>query len=182
MTRALIGLGANLGRREEILREAGARLRLLGGEGSFRASHLYESRPWGRGDQPDFLNAVVAIDVADEPESVLERLKRFESELGRIERERWGPREIDLDLLDQGGRVLEGTALTLPHPRIAERAFVLVPLCELDPTYVDPLTGRSAAEMLAALDPDPEEVRLWGRFPEPPERRDAAAGSDLPGD
>ena len=182
MSRALIGLGSNLGRREEILGAAAAGLRRLSAPGSFLASHLYETRPWGRADQPDFLNAVVAIDHSGDPQSLLAWLKRCETDLGRSPGDRWGPREIDLDLLDHSGRILESAELTLPHPRIAQRAFVLVPLCEIDPEHVDPLTGRTAAEMLAALDPEPEEARLWGRIAARGEREDAGAGPGLPGD
>lgn len=162
---AVVGLGSNLGDRAGTLRSAAARLRSYASAGSFRMSHLYESRPWGVREQPDFLNAVSVFDTSLEAIPLLEVLKETERLLGRTESTRWGARRIDLDLLDLGGRRMESVELTLPHPRIAERAFVLVPLCEVAPDWRDPLTGRSAAEMLALLDPDPAEVRLTGGIP-----------------
>lgn len=161
---ALIALGANLGDRERALCLAAERLRAMATAGSFRASHLYETRPWGGVSQPDFLNAVVSLDTALDPHALLEALKGIEREAGRGTTVRWGPRELDLDLLDLGGARLDSGDLTLPHPRIAERAFVLAPLCEIAPRWRDPLTGRSAVEMLVALDPDPDEARPAGRM------------------
>jgi 2-amino-4-hydroxy-6-hydroxymethyldihydropteridine diphosphokinase len=161
---ALIALGANLGDRERTLCLAAERLRAIAVPGSFRASHLYETRPWGGVPQPDFLNAVVTLDTALDPHPLLDLLKGLEREAGRGPTERWGPRELDLDLLDLGGLRVDSIDLVLPHPRVAERAFVLVPLCEIAPRWQDPLTGRSAVEMLVALDPDPDEARPAGRM------------------
>lgn len=162
--KALVGLGGNLGDRAGVLSAAAAALRDGAIPGSFRASHLYETRPWGVVDQPDFLNAVVSFDTLLGPTELLHSLAEIEERFHRLRAERWGPRVLDLDLLDLGGIVLEEENLTLPHPRMAERSFVLVPLCELEPGWRDPLTGRSAVEMLEHLDPDPIEARPAGRL------------------
>jgi 2-amino-4-hydroxy-6-hydroxymethyldihydropteridine diphosphokinase len=160
----LVAVGANLGDRERNLALAAERLRALAVPGSFRASHLYETRPWGGVPQPDFLNAVVRLDASLDPIALLAALQAIEREAGRVPAERWGPRALDLDLLDHGGARLESPDLILPHPGIAERAFVLVPLCEIAPEWRDPLTGHTAVEMLVALDPDPADVRPVGKL------------------
>ncbi len=162
--RAFVGLGGNLGDRAGVLSAAAAALRDAAQPGSFRASHLYETRPWGMADQPDFLNAVVSFDTSLDPTDLLAFLEGIETRFCRVRCERWGPRILDLDLLDLGGTVLSTGELTLPHPRIEERGFVLVPLCEIEPGWRDPLTGRTAVEMLERLDPNPTEVRPAGRL------------------
>lgn len=162
--RALVALGGNLGDRASVLARAAGILKSISQPGSFRSSHLYETRPWGKRDQPDFLNAVVVFETSLDPMALLARLKEIEGRMGRAPSERWGPRVLDLDLLDLGGIVLSSGDLTLPHPRIPERGFVLVPLCEIEPGWKDPLTGRTAAEMLSDLEPDPGEIRPAGRL------------------
>jgi 2-amino-4-hydroxy-6-hydroxymethyldihydropteridine diphosphokinase len=166
VTTAWVALGSNLGDRAGRLGEGLAGLARLLRPESLGASHLYETQPWGVEDQPPFLNAVVRFETALDPVALLDALKGIERAAGRPEADprRWGPRTLDLDLLDLGGAVLEADALTLPHPRIAERAFVLVPLCEIAPHWTHPVTGRTAVEMLAHLDPDPAHVRLFGRL------------------
>jgi 2-amino-4-hydroxy-6-hydroxymethyldihydropteridine diphosphokinase len=162
---AVVGLGSNMGDRAAAVGSAVERLCSFASAGSFRASHLYETRPYGVADQPDFMNAVCLFDTSLAAPRLLASLKEIERQLGRTESGRWGPRLIDLDLLDLGGETWESTELTLPHPGIAQRPFVLVPLCEVAPGWRDPLTGRSSTEMLAMLDPDPAEVRLTGSIP-----------------
>ena len=162
---ALVGLGSNVGDRAGAVGSAADRLRSYASADTFRMSHLYETRPWGVADQPDFVNAVCQFDTSFHAIPLLEALKEIERLLGRTETTRWGPRRLDLDLLDLGGETRSDPEITLPHPRIAERAFVLVPLCEIAPRWRDPLTGRTATEMLALLDPDPGEVRLAGSIP-----------------
>ena len=127
---ALVGLGSNVGDRVQFLAQAVRGLRGVAVGESIRVSHLYETRPWGEVEQPDFLNAAALFEPAlRDAGSLLARLQAIEAEAGRERGMRWGPRTLDLDLLDLGGQVIEeGEGLTLPHPRMAERAFVLVPL------------------------------------------------------
>ena len=130
-TTAYVGVGSNLGDRLENLRAA---VRDLAGTPDVRvvrSSSVYETSPVGGPEQGDFLNAVVEISTELEPHALLEALQRIENELGRIRAERFGPRTIDLDLLLYGDREIDDPDLTVPHPRMRERAFVVVPLMEL---------------------------------------------------
>jgi 2-amino-4-hydroxy-6-hydroxymethyldihydropteridine diphosphokinase len=113
-------------------------------------SRWYRSAPVGP-PQPDYVNGCALLAVALEPEALLERLLATERRYGRARGERWGPRNLDLDLLLMGDRRLSTPQLTLPHPRLQERAFVLVPLAEIAPAWIDPISGRSVAELAAAL-------------------------------
>ncbi len=128
---AYIGLGTNLGDRELNLRRALARLEELG---SVRASSFRETDPVGVIDQPRFLNAAAELETELPPRELLERLLEIERELGRerATERRWGPRVIDLDLLLSGQEAIDEPGLTVPHPRLADRRFVLEPLCELN--------------------------------------------------
>lgn len=176
---ALIALGANLGDRAASLERALRKLRATDGIGRVACSHVYETKPWGVLDQPPFLNAVVEVATSLDAPALAARLWEIEAEMGRTRgAERNGPRVIDLDLLDAGGCVLDTPDLVLPHPRIAERAFVLVPLVELLPRWTHPRLGRTAADLLASLDPDPAAVRLAGRLV-PWEEPRGTAGSDV---
>ena len=147
MTRAYVGLGANLGDREWTIREAAKRI------GAGRLSGIRETEPWGYADQPPFLNAAAEIDTELDARELLDVLLEVEQGLGR-ERgtgPRFGPREIDLDLLLFGSVTIDEPGLTVPHPRLHERRFALEPLAELDPGLVVPGRG-TVAELLAALD------------------------------
>jgi 2-amino-4-hydroxy-6-hydroxymethyldihydropteridine diphosphokinase len=136
VTLAYIGLGSNLGDREETIRRA---VELLG---AARVSTLIETEPWGYADQPRFLNAVAELETDEPPRALLARLLEIERELGRSrEGPRYGPRTIDLDLLLYGDDRLDEPGLGLPHPRLHERAFVLEPLAELAPELVVPGFG-----------------------------------------
>jgi 2-amino-4-hydroxy-6-hydroxymethyldihydropteridine diphosphokinase len=145
--RAYIGLGSNLGDREENLRRALARLAELG---PVRSSSFQETDPVGVTDQPRFLNAAAELETELAPRELLERLLAIERELGRDRKreQRWGPRLVDLDLLLYGDVVIDERGLTVPHPRLAERRFVLQPLNELDPHLSLP-DGRAVRELLA---------------------------------
>ena len=142
-TRAWIGLGANLGAREAALRGALAGMAALPGTRVLRVSSLYRSAPVDAGG-PDYLNAVAEIATTLPPPALLHALQALEQAAGRERPYRNAPRTLDLDILFYGELRLESAALTLPHPRLHERAFVLLPLAELAPPLVD-------AQQLAAV-------------------------------
>lgn len=146
MTRVVIALGSNLGDRKANLRAAVRELQAQGMTIAARSS-IWETPPIPA-DQPSYLNAVVAGDTAFEPEPLLDLLKHIEWQLGRRPSRRWGPRPIDLDILFWGDSPFESGRLTIPHTRIAERAFVLAPLAEVVRGPL-PVLGRSAVELLA---------------------------------
>ncbi|MBM3451364.1 MAG: 2-amino-4-hydroxy-6-hydroxymethyldihydropteridine diphosphokinase, partial [Armatimonadetes bacterium] len=146
MTRAYLGLGANLGDRDAALTEAARRLAVAGAR-VVRSSLRYETAPLGKLDQPPFLNLVLEVDTDLDPQALLRTAQGIEADMGRVRDERWGPRPIDVDLLWMDGVTLRTQGLTLPHPRIAERAFVLVPLADLAP---DLPVADTTAKMLAA--------------------------------
>ena len=145
-----LGLGSNLGNRAANLRMA---LRYLPPLARVEeVSSLYETAPLGGEEQPPFYNAVCRISTGLGPEALLRHLKQIEFEIGRRPGPRWGPRPIDLDILLCGDRVLEREGLIVPHPLLAERAFVLVPLAELSPHLLHPVLEKPVGELLSALD------------------------------
>lgn len=147
MARAYIGLGANLGDREETLDRALALLAERPGIDLVAVSSFRETDPVGYLDQPRFLNAAAALDTTLAPQALLGALLEVERELGRVrEGPRYGPRTVDLDLLLMDDLVLDEPGLELPHPRLHERAFALEPLAELDPALVVP--GRGPVRQL----------------------------------
>ena len=148
--RIFIGLGSNLEPRLDYLRGAVTRLESIGE--IIHTSSIYETAPVGIISQPDFLNAVIEMRSSLEPLELVARLKAFEKEIGRKDRPRWLEREIDLDLLFYGDRVHESSELTLPHPEIKRRAFVLVPMNELDPIFLHPVLNKSVSELLSDVD------------------------------
>jgi 2-amino-4-hydroxy-6-hydroxymethyldihydropteridine diphosphokinase len=143
---AYIGLGSNLGDREENLRGALERLNELG---RVRVSSFRETEPVGVTDQPRFVNAAAELETDLSPQDLLARLLEIERDLGRdrARERRWGPRTIDLDLLLYGDQVLDEPGLTVPHPRLDERRFVLEPLHELAPELSLP-DGRRVVDLL----------------------------------
>lgn len=145
MTKAYLGLGSNLGDRLENLRRA---VQLLDGAGvgTLRSSRIYETEPVGGPPQPDYLNAVIEVDAPGSARELLETCLSVEEELGRVREERWGPRVVDVDVLTFGTEEHHQPDLEIPHPRMHERAFVLLPLLELD---ADPGLpgGRRASEL-----------------------------------
>jgi 2-amino-4-hydroxy-6-hydroxymethyldihydropteridine diphosphokinase len=133
VTVAYVGLGSNVGDRIGNLRAAVAQLAAREHIDLLRTSSVYETDPVGP-PQPDFYNAVVEVETSLDPLGLLDACKQIERELGRIERERWGPREIDLDILLFGDVTVATDDLVIPHPQLTIRAFVVVPLRELDPS------------------------------------------------
>jgi 2-amino-4-hydroxy-6-hydroxymethyldihydropteridine diphosphokinase len=128
---ALIGMGANLGDRLVTLTTALERLKSRSGVGALEVSPIYETDPVGEIEQPRFLNLVVGLETVLSPEELLERLLETERQFGRVRDVRWGPRTLDLDLLAFENETRATPSLTLPHPRMLERGFVIVPLREL---------------------------------------------------
>lgn len=155
MGRAYVGLGSNLGDRSAVLVRA---VELLGGRPGIElvaVSSFRETDPVGYLDQPRFLNAAVAIETSLRPAALLEELLEVERELGRTrEGPRYGPRTVDLDLLLMEGVTVDQPGLTVPHPRLHERAFALAPLAELDPSLVVPGHG-SVGDLLVRLESSP---------------------------
>jgi len=131
---AYLSLGANLGNREETLRESVRRIGAAESVELTAVSSVYETEPWGKLDQPRFLNLAVAVETTLSPEALLALAQKIENELGRVRHERWGARTIDIDILCFEGVERNTPDLTLPHPYMTERAFVLVPLAEIAPT------------------------------------------------
>jgi len=161
--RAYLGLGSNLGDRHGNLIEAIDRLRARARLVDLSA--VYETEPWGVADQPRFLNSACAIQTDLSPRDLLVWLKAIEADLGRQPTVRYGPRLIDIDLLLYGDAVVEAPDLTVPHPRMAERAFVLAPLREIAPDAVHPVLGASVRELLRRVDAQRAGVALWARRP-----------------
>ena len=147
---AYIGVGSNMGDREENLHRAIEALDANGGIKVTRVSSIYETEPVGYLDQPDFLNAVVEIDTTLAPGELLALTKSIEKELHRRREIHWGPRTIDLDILLYGRLELAQPDLKLPHPEVKNRAFVLVPLAELAPEHKLP-NGKRVKELLSDL-------------------------------
>lgn len=162
MTRPVyLSLGSNLGNRSDNLRRAIDALRDVVTVDAI--SSLYASAPVGVTDQPEFLNMALVAETNVEPLPLLGHVKQVEEAVGRTTTYRWGPRVVDIDIVLYGGLILETPELTIPHPQMAERAFVLIPLAEIAPNVIDPQSGltlRRLADRVAGAD----SVRLLGSF------------------
>ena len=158
--RIAIGLGSNLGDRKTHLEEAGRAVSETIGS-VVASSSLWETAPVGGPEQDPYLNAVVVVDTDLAPRSVLDRLLAIERDHGRERRERWGPRTLDLDLLLYGDQVIDSPGLTVPHPRLTQRRFVLEPLAEAWPEARLP-DGTALSSFLPGV-VDQEVTRFGGR-------------------
>ncbi|MBI2934743.1 MAG: 2-amino-4-hydroxy-6-hydroxymethyldihydropteridine diphosphokinase [Chloroflexi bacterium] len=158
MPSVYLGLGSNLGDRQENIRRATDLLSRLGAP--VRVSSLYETEPVGFLDQPKFLNAACELQTRLGPFQILVLIKGIEATLGRKPIFRNAPRTIDIDILLFGPVTLQTHALTIPHPRLCERAFVLAPLAELEPGLVHPVSNKRIGELLEAV-AGREGVRPW---------------------
>lgn len=162
--KAWIGLGSNLGERETLIRLALDDLARLPGTDLERASSLYDTEPVGEVEQPNFLNAVAQVETELGARQLLWNLLLIEKRLGRVRTQKWGPRTMDLDLLMMGNLIVDEPDLRVPHPELTRRSFVLVPLVELDPMLVHPLTGNTLVHHLSLLRTRPpvkRGSRLW---------------------
>lgn len=152
-----LGLGSNLGDRH---RNIGKAIELLSEKVHMEAiSSTYETEPVGYDDQPCFLNAVCRVSTSLEPRQILLLAKEIEAKLGREPTFRNGPRVIDIDILLYDSQVMDTPDLTIPHPRLTQRAFVLVPLAELAPDLVHPVSGKNVAELMRAT--DSSGIKKW---------------------
>lgn len=150
MNDIFLGLGTNLGEREKNLQRAVNGL--AAGMTVTAVSPVYETPPWGVTDQPHFLNICVAGQTTQSPHDLLAFIKQVEQDLGREPTYRWGPRLIDIDILFYDDQVIDDGFLTVPHPRLHERAFVLAPLAEIVPDFVHPVLAKPVAELRDDVD------------------------------
>lgn len=155
-----LSLGSNLGERAESLASARTRIGILVGKLE-TASSIYETAPWGKSDQPPFLNQVIAVTTKLAPKVLLDTTLAIERSLGRVRGAPLGPRTIDIDILLYGDQVVNEADLVIPHPAMAERRFVLTPLTEIAVGLKHPVLGKTISELLASCQ-DPLSVELKG--------------------
>lgn len=168
MARVFLGLGSNLGDREENLREAVQMISTF--TEIVRISSSYETEPVGNEEQPDFLNCALEIKTALPPGKLLAELKAVEDELGRVRGEKWGPRTIDIDIIFYDDLVIDSDELKIPHPGSHLRRFVLEPMCEISPDFTHPGFGVTLSLLLDKIN-DTKSVKKSGSpstlFPQP---------------
>lgn len=146
-----IALGSNMGRKRENMAQAVALIAALPGVKILNSSSLYETEPWGKTDQDKFLNQVIEIETSLQPKELLAELHNIEIKMGRQRQEKWGPRLIDLDILLFGNEVINDPQLTIPHPHMRDRLFVLVPLAEIGAELQFPDDGATLKEVLSSV-------------------------------
>ncbi len=159
---AYIGFGSNIGDRLSYIRSAITALSEIEGIILQKISSIYETSPVGNEAQDDFLNGVVSIRTHHSPHTLLYTLKQIEINIGREHRIRWGPREIDMDILIYGDLCVETPHLTVPHPEMHLRRFVLVPLAEIAPDHVHPILNETIQTLLERLEDDRSAVKAEG--------------------
>lgn len=145
--RVLVGLGSNIGEKQQNIKNAGKKIAALEGVETVKESSLYVTPPWGKTDQQDFINQVMELETDLSPWKLLQKLQEIEINMGRQRLERWGPRIIDLDILLYGDEIIESEELTIPHPYMYQRLFVLIPLEEINSELIFP-DGSKIKEVL----------------------------------
>lgn len=148
MARVFLGLGSNVGDRLQFLQRAVDELRSKERVMLTKVSSVYETEPVGITDQREFLNLAIEAEILLTPEELLRTVKEVEKKVGRKQSERWGPREIDIDILFYGDESLNMGDLRIPHPELGQRKFVLIPLRELDGEFVHPVHRKTVAALL----------------------------------
>ncbi|MBW2623441.1 MAG: 2-amino-4-hydroxy-6-hydroxymethyldihydropteridine diphosphokinase [Deltaproteobacteria bacterium] len=151
-------MGSNLGDRERQLQEALDRLSCLDGIDVLKTSSFYMTRPQDLQNQDWFLNVAVLLETNVEAPELLDKLLAIEQDMGRVRKDKWGPRVIDLDILFYGQEVIDKENLQVPHSYLPQRRFVLIPLLDIAPDWVHPASGLTPAEMLAVLPERGQEV------------------------
>ena len=159
MNDAVLLLGTNVGSRERALQQARLMIEKQAGT-ILLQSHIYNTEPWGNTNQASFLNQAMMIGTALSAQRLLERLLQIEVEMGRLRKDKWEPRLIDIDILFFNEEVIHTNTLTVPHPLLQERRFALVPLNEILPSFIHPVFKCSANEMLKSCI-DPQQVKLY---------------------
>lgn len=160
MTVAYLGLGSNIGNRERYLECAVRAISELQPSKTLKTSSIYETEPWGNRSQQPFLNQVIQVDTTLSPEKFFEECQAIEKRLGRERGERWGPRTMDIDILLFGEEIVDNDILQIPHPRLADRRFVLEPLNEVAPDVKVPGSRKRVAELLQSC-PDTGRVHKF---------------------
>ncbi|MCX7995647.1 MAG: 2-amino-4-hydroxy-6-hydroxymethyldihydropteridine diphosphokinase [candidate division WOR-3 bacterium] len=157
MERAYLLLGTNLGNLKENLRNA---LELLQRNGLriLKSSRIYKTKPWGKTDQPDFLNMAVEVETSLSPRELLKIVKHIEKEMKRDTEEKWGPRIIDIDILFYENIVINEPDLVIPHPYFFKRNFALIPMAEIAPDFVPPLQNKSIKDLTAGVESEGIEI------------------------
>jgi 2-amino-4-hydroxy-6-hydroxymethyldihydropteridine diphosphokinase len=151
MHTVFLALGSNVGDSQQHIATA---IQLLNERlTNITQAPIYSSRAVGYTDQPDFYNTAIRGETDLEPEDLLLFVKAIEKQIGRIERFRWGPREIDIDIIFYDDKTLDTQTLTIPHPRFTERDFVLRPICDIDASHVDPVSKLAVRDLLEKLPP-----------------------------
>lgn len=168
---AYLSLGANLGDREATLARALELCGTIEGTRLAARSDLYRTEPVGFTDQPEFLNCAAILETSLDPHHLLRELRTIEHRLGRVERQKWHEREIDIDIVLFGAEVIRSEDLILPHPEMERRRFVLAPLAEIAPDAIHPLLGMSVRDLLEAC-PDTSRVERSAWSPAHPIGRD----------
>ncbi|MBS1492343.1 MAG: 2-amino-4-hydroxy-6-hydroxymethyldihydropteridine diphosphokinase [Bacteroidetes bacterium] len=148
MTKVFLGLGSNIGDRKKYLEEAIEEIKKIPQTNVVKLSGVYETEPWGFSEQDEYLNAVIEIETGINYPELLKEVKDIEKRLGRDKTDKWKSRKIDIDILFFGDLVYDGENLQIPHRHIEDRNFVLVPLNEIEPDFVHPVTKKKISEIL----------------------------------